>query len=126
MMERKSADAKFLDGLMPTHIDSGPRTPVHVGALDSLQEGVDFRKLDLYAAFNIEREDGGDPYLRRYVERLRSNNGSRTVYAGASFFLFTPPRILKFINASRKRVQPEYRGEMWAEVRARVFRAEAY
>ena len=86
MMERKSADAKFLDGIMPTHIDSVQQTPGHVCELDSLQEGVDFRKLDLCASFNIGREDGGAPYLRRYVERLRSNNGSRTVYAGASFF----------------------------------------
>ena len=55
-MERKSADAKSIDGIMPTHIDSGPRTPDQVGELDSLREGVDFRKLDRYASFNIERE----------------------------------------------------------------------
>ena len=107
MMERKSADAKFLDGIMPTHIDSGQRTPEHVGELDSPQEGVDFRKLDLYASFNIdrEREDGGSPYLRSYAEWLRSNNGSRAVYDGASFFLFISPQILTFINESRKRAQ---------------------
>ena len=55
-MERKSADAKSLDGITPTHIDSGPRTPGELGELDSLREGVDFGKLDLYASFNIERE----------------------------------------------------------------------
>ena len=106
MVERKSADAKFVGGIMPTHIDSGPRTPEQVGELDSLREGVDFRELDLYASFNIERADGGSPYLRRYVEWLRSNNGSRAAYGGAFFFLFTLPQILKFINDSRKRAQP--------------------
>ena len=71
---------------MPMYIDDISRGPSEVDAMDSIREAVDFRKLELYAAFGIEKEDGGAPYLRRYVDALRLNSGRRAVYARNTFF----------------------------------------
>ena len=71
---------------MPMYIEDISRGPSEVDAMDSIREVVDFRKLELYAAFDIEKEEGGAPYLRRYVDALRPNIGRRVVYARNTFF----------------------------------------
>ena len=61
MKERKSADAKFPEELTPMYIEDISRGPSEVDAMGPIREAVDFRKLELYAAFGIEKEDGGAP-----------------------------------------------------------------
>ena len=85
MKESRASGAKFLDDLMPIYIDVVTRG---AGAADpaAVVHGlIDFMKLELYANFGTEREDGRASYLERFAEWARGS-GWRTVYACANLF----------------------------------------
>ena len=85
MKERRSEGAKFLDSIMPRFADVVSKVGSSEDPLSTLEEVIDFGKLELYASLCIEHDAGGKSYLARFTEWARGKDVWRTVYASNVF-----------------------------------------
>ena len=69
--EKKSEDAGCPDSPTPRYTDVVSGVGRAADPLNTLDEVIDFRKLDLYASLCIERDAGRKSYMARFAEWAR-------------------------------------------------------